>query len=125
MKYVIIEGDTFWMAPKGESGQWNCNRWTRDITEAFGYKDEKAAVRALRRLQALKSISENATVKATETTKKWNELGVGDLVILPGRCNPVRITALQGQRITGIQRNGIGVIGHYATVEMYVDGSVC
>lgn len=50
--------------------------------------------------------------------KKWNELKVGDLVNLPGRSNPVLITGLCGQQITGIQNNGRGVIGHYQLVEM-------
>lgn len=50
--FVVVNGDSAWMSPRGTSGMWNCNRWTTNPDKAYLYPSWQAADKAIRNHRA-------------------------------------------------------------------------
>lgn len=76
MNYVICVGDApyvaAWMSPRGTSGMWSCNRWTRDVRQAHIYETEQKAAQALARLKRSNTTEFANAVVASE--QKFSEM---------------------------------------------------
>lgn len=76
MKYVIYVGIApyvaAWMSPRGTSGMWSCNRWTRDVEQAHAYESERKAGQALARLK--RNNTTEFTNAAVASEQKFSEM---------------------------------------------------